>query len=131
MVIHFLDDASLKKLLHPKAMKKWKYNSIWKIFHQQKIQKVLMKIDEMADVFLNSANFWQHAFSNLAPSSSYTMNLKTLTKVSKLSWASQFSYEILYSSFEWKFRKDKFHFSQKKHSSKKPASTRVKAILKP
>ena len=68
---------------------------------------------KMADVFLNSAIFWQHVLSTLAPPSSYTMNLKTLTKVSKVSWTSKVSYEILYYSFEWKFRKDKLHFSQK------------------
>ena len=62
----------------------------------------------MVDVFQNWANFWQRAFSTLVPPSSYTM-----TKVSKISWASQLSYEILYSSFEWKFRKDKLHFYQK------------------
>ena len=32
----------------------------------KKIQKVLMKIEEMADVFLNSANFAPHAFLTLA-----------------------------------------------------------------
>ena len=56
-----------------------------------------MKIDEMADVFQNSANFWQHAFSTLAPPSSYTMNLKTL-KLADLN-------ETL--------EKDKLHFSKK------------------
>ena len=40
---------------------------------QKKIQKVLMKFDEMGDVFLNLANF-----ANL-------LNLKTLTEVSKVS----------------------------------------------
>ena len=40
----------------------------------KKIQKVLMKIDEMADVFLNSANFTSHALLTLAPLSSYTLN---------------------------------------------------------
>ena len=32
----------------------------------KKNQKVLMKIEEMADVFLNSANFAPHAFLTLA-----------------------------------------------------------------
>ena len=36
-----------------------------------------MKINEMSNVFLNSANFWQHAFVTLAPPSSYTLNLFT------------------------------------------------------
>ncbi len=62
-----------------------------------------MKIEEMADVFLNSANFAPHAFLTLAPPSGYALNLKALIKVSKVSWPSQFSYEILRSSFERKF----------------------------
>ena len=49
-------------------------------------QRSFTKRWKMADVFLNSANFWQHVFSNLAPPSSYTMNLKKLTKVSKVSF---------------------------------------------
>ena len=51
----------------------------------KKNQKVLMKIEEMADVFLNSANFVKHTFLNLAPSSGYAVNLKALIKVSKVS----------------------------------------------
>jgi hypothetical protein len=43
-----------------------------------------MKIEEMAEVFLNSATFAQHALLNIAPSSSYTLNLKALIKVSKV-----------------------------------------------
>ena len=35
-----------------------------------------MKIEEMADIFLNSANFASHALLNLAPPSSYALNLK-------------------------------------------------------
>ena len=46
-----------------------------------------MQVDEMADFFLNLANFAQHAFFDLMPPSSYTLNLKTLTKVSKVSSA--------------------------------------------
>jgi hypothetical protein len=44
-----------------------------------------MKIEEMADVFLNSANFAPHAFLTLAPPSGYALNLKVLIKVSKVS----------------------------------------------
>ena len=87
----------------------WKWPFDFRDFSPQK--KFWWK---MADVFLNSAIFWQHVFSTLAPPSSYTMNLKTLTKVPKVSWTSKVSYEILYDSFEWKFRKDKLHLSQKK-----------------
>ena len=80
-----------------------KKNSICEIFHQKKFQKVLIKIEEMADVFLNLANFAKHTFSNLAPPRGYALNLKVLIKVSKLSWTSQLSYKILRSSFERKF----------------------------
>jgi hypothetical protein len=52
---------------------------------QKKIQKVLMKVEEMADVFLNSAKFGKHTFFTLAPPSGYALNLKTLIKVSKVS----------------------------------------------
>ena len=76
-----------------------------------------MKIEEMADVFLNSANFVSHAFLTLVPPSGYALNLNTLTKVSKVSWTSQFSYEILRSSFERKFDKTNF-ISPKKHFAK-------------
>ena len=51
----------------------------------KKNQKVLMKIEEMADVFLNSANFASHAFLTLAPPSGYALNLKASIKVSKVS----------------------------------------------
>jgi hypothetical protein len=44
-----------------------------------------MKIEEMGDVFLNSANLAKHTFSTLAPPSGYTLNLKALLKVSKVS----------------------------------------------
>ena len=44
-----------------------------------------MKIKEMADAFLNSANFAKHKFSTLAPPSGYALNLKALIKVPKVS----------------------------------------------
>ena len=44
-----------------------------------------MKIEEMADVFLNAANFAPHAFLNLEPPSGYALNLNALIKVSKVS----------------------------------------------
>ena len=67
------------------------------------------------DVFLNSANFWQQASPTFVlPPSSYTINLKPLTKVSKISWASQLLYEILYSLLERKFRKRQTSFLPKK-----------------
>ena len=68
----------------PKGNNRRKKNTICQIFHQ-KNQKVLMKIKEMADVFLNSANFAPQAFLTLAPPSGYALNLKSLIKVSKVS----------------------------------------------
>ena len=78
-----------------------------------------MKIEEMADVFLNSANFASHAFLTLAPPSGYALNLKALIKVSKVSWTSQLSYEMLRSSFEIKFDKTNF-ISPKRTPPKSP-----------
>ena len=63
-------------------------------------------IEEMEDVFLNSANFAKHTFSTLASPSGYALNLKVLIKVSKVR-----------SSFERKFDKTNF-ISQKKHLPK-------------
>ena len=51
----------------------------------KKIQKVLMKIEEMANVFLNSTNFAKHAFLNLVTPISFALNLKALIKFSKVS----------------------------------------------
>ena len=93
---------------------------------QKQIQKVLMKNEEMADVFLNSANFAKHTFSTLAPPSGYALNLKALIKVSKVSWTSQLSYEILRSSFKRKF--DNTNFISPKNTFQKPASFRVKTL---
>jgi hypothetical protein len=55
------------------------------MLHQKKFQKVLIKVDEMADVFLNLANFGKHTFSTLVPPSGYALNLKALIKVLKVS----------------------------------------------
>jgi hypothetical protein len=74
-----------KKSMLQKANNQRKKETICQIFHQKKIQEVLMKIEEMADVFLNSANFAPHAFLTLAPPSGYALNLKVLIKVSKVS----------------------------------------------
>ena len=64
-------------------MIKGKRRGFVRYFAKKKIQKVLMKIEEMADLFLNSANFAPQAFLTLAPSSGYALNLKALIKVSK------------------------------------------------
>ena len=59
----------------PKIMIWWKKNLIRQIFHK-KNQKVLIKIDEMADVFLNLANIVQNALLTFSmPPTSYTLNL--------------------------------------------------------
>ena len=57
--------------------------------------------------------------------SGYALNLKALIEVSKVSWTSQLSYEILRSLFESKFGKTNF-MSSKKNTSQKPATFRVK-----
>ena len=76
-----------------------------------------MKIEEMAEVFLNSANYAKHIFLTLVPPSSYALNLKALIKVSKISWTSQLSYKILRSALEKRFDKSNF-ISPKKYLSK-------------
>ena len=102
-----------------KANEQKKKNTICQIFHQKKIWKVLMKIEEMADIFLNLANFASHAFLTSAPPSGYALNLKILIKVSKVSCTSQLSYELLRFSFERKFDKTNF-VSPKKTPPKSP-----------
>jgi hypothetical protein len=62
----------------PKANDQRKKKTICQIFHQKKIQKVLMTIKEMVAVFLNWANFAPHAFLTLAPPSGYALSLKAL-----------------------------------------------------
>jgi hypothetical protein len=47
-------------------------------------KKVLMKIEEVAFVFPNLANFAPHAFFTLPPPSGYNLNIKPLIKVSKV-----------------------------------------------
>ena len=73
----------------------------------------ILKIEEMANVFLNVANFATHAPLSLALPSGCAM--LWMIKVSKVSWTSQLLYEILRSSF------DKLHFSEK-NTSQKPES---------
>ena len=43
---------------------------------KKKTHKVLMKIEEMADVFLNSANFAPNELLTLVPPSGYALILK-------------------------------------------------------
>jgi hypothetical protein len=68
-----------KQIMHPKDEKKTRLVRSF----TKKNQKVLIKIEEMEDVFLNLANFAQHTF-DLAPPSGYTLNIKALIKVSKV-----------------------------------------------
>ena len=102
--------------MFPKVMIRWKRTQFVRSF-TKKNQKVLMKIDEMTDVFLNSSNFAQQVLLTLAPPSGYDLNLKALIKVSKVSWTSQLSYKILRSSFERKF--DKANFISPKNGCQK------------
>ena len=64
----------------------------------KKNQKVLMKIEEMADIFLNSANFAPHALLTLAPPSGYALNLKALIKVSEGHLSFHMKYRIVAST---------------------------------
>ena len=98
-------------------------------FTKKNFRKFFIKIEEMADIFLNSANFAKHTFSTLAQPSGYALNLKALIKVSKVSLTSWLSYEILRSLFERKF--DKANFIFLKETSQKPVSFRVKIIFVP
>ena len=50
-----------QKSMLSKALSLWKKNPICQIFHQKNFQKVLMKINEKADIFSNSVNFAQNA----------------------------------------------------------------------
>ena len=61
-----------------------------------------MKIEEMADVFINSANFAPHAFLTLAPPSG----------VKKLAEDLSFHMKYLRSSFERKFDKNSSKVTQ-------------------
>ena len=74
-----------------------------------------MKIDKMADIFLNSANFEQHAPLTLAPPSGYTLYPKALINLSIVSWTSQLSYKIMWSSLEENAKKN--FISHQKNSS--------------
>ena len=78
----------------------------------------MITIEEIKDVFQDSANFAPHALLTLAPPSDYALNLKALIKVSNIS-TSQLSYEILRSSFERKFDKTNF-ISLKRTPHKSP-----------
>ena len=69
----------------PKANDQMKKKTICQISHQKKIQKVLVRNEEMPDVFLNSANFAPHAVLTLALPSGYALKLKALIKVTKVS----------------------------------------------
>ena len=108
---------SQKSVLQKPLMFFFKY-SICQIFHQKKKNSESFDENkEMANVFLNLANFSKHALLTLAPPNGYALNLKALIKVSNVSWISQLSYEILRSSYERKFVNTNF-ISPKKHFPK-------------
>ena len=97
----------------PKAMIKIKKNPICKIFHQNKFRKFWWKWTKWGMFFQIWLIFAPDAFFTLAPPSGYNLNLKTLTKVSKVSRTSQLSHEILWALFEREVRKEKLQFSPK------------------
>ena len=109
---NFWTSYPIRKTILPKVIIRWKNYIPFVTFFTKKNQKVLIKIDEMADVFLNLANFAHYAFFTLAPASSYALNLKPLSKVSNVSWTFQLSNEMLGSSFERKFRNDKLRIKE-------------------
>ena len=93
------------KICHAKKKCELCMHVWWRSYFPVRCRKILFT---RVDVFLNSANFAPHALLTLAPPSGYALNLKALIKVSKVSWTSQLSYEILRSSFERKFDKANF-----------------------
>ena len=91
----------------PKPNDQKKKQTICQIF--QKILKVLMKFEEMLDVFLNWTNFAQHALLTLATPSGYALNLKAVIK---------FAEHLGFQNFHLK-KDDKNNFiSPKKHLPK-------------
>ena len=88
-----------------------------------------MKIEEMADVFWNLANFAKHRILTLAPPRSYALNLRALIKVSKVSWTSQLLYEILRSSLKIQFDMTNF-ISPKSTPPKSPVLLGLRYILR-
>ena len=75
--------SSIFQTLHLKRFELVKENLTCQVFHRKRIQKVLIKIEEMVEVFLNSANFAKHTFSTLASPSGYALNLKALIKLTE------------------------------------------------
>ena len=69
-----------------------------------------MKIDKMANVFLNLANFAQHTLLTLAPPSGYTLYPKAWIKVSKVSAAEHLSFHMKYCDLHLKETSEKTNF---------------------
>ena len=80
-----------------------------------------MKLEEMADIFLNSANFVSHAFLTLAPSSCYALNLKALIKL-----AEHLSFHMKYLDLHLKENLIRQTSFLRKVHLQKPTSFRVK-----
>ena len=121
-IIHFLEDASYPKKCAPKSYD-WtkKENPICQIFHK-KIRKFWFIIDLIADVFLNLANFAQHKLLNLAPPSSYTLNLKPLIDQRvKNSLTYQLSYKVCDLHFKENSEKTNFISPQYLPKPKSPS----------
>ena len=97
----------------------YRTKSICQIFHQRK--KVLRKIEEMVDVFLNLANFAPLALLTLAPPVGNALNLKALIKVSKVHLGFHMKHLDLY------LKKNLIRQTSylQKNASQKPTSFRV------
>ena len=115
---------SRQKIILPKFKIKLTKNPDFLDFSPKGFQKVLMKIDKLENVFLNSTNFWQLVFFTLVPPCSYTLNLKTLTKVSKI------SFDMKYRNLHLKKKIKKTNFiSSKKHLTKNNEFLELNAML--
>ena len=103
--------------------------------HSRKVEYFTKKNSESFDenwrnggCFSKFGQFCVTCIFTLAPPSGYALNLKALIKVSKVSWTSQLSYEILSSSYVRKFDKKNF-ISPKRTPPKSPHHLGLKDCL--
>ena len=114
----FLDIPTYPEIEHPlwtfpKANEQKKKKTLCQIFHQKKIQKVLMKIEEMAGVLFYLANFAPHVFLTIAPPSGYALNQKNWSMCQKL--AEHLSFHMKHLGFHLKEDLKTNFISPKKH----------------
>ena len=93
-------------------MSRRKRNPICQIFHQKIISESFDENWWNGGCFSKISRTRKTTFLTLASPRGYTLYLKALIKVSKVSWTSHLSYKILRSSFQTKVR-NKLHFSKK------------------